>query len=591
MKKSLRIGAALLAAITLAPVSSPLINGTSAFVQAISEVESQQLLSLGGSLTAEQQQQTIQLLGASDVTPTNTVLVDGTVINRFLQDGSNADTIVYSSAFIQSQPEGYGVQVQVVTPQNITVVTPATYQNAAITAGAKNVLVKIATVSPVTGEGALAGVYALLEQSGVQLNQQSIQVAEKEIQVIQQVQEDSELTDEQANQIASEIKQQIIIEITENEETNLTEADITALVEQTIINTINNIDNSTNVDNSTTVNNTEVNVSPETLTELAEWAASFAETDQAKDADVVKQLQDTQANTAGQSWSQILASQEGSTTVEDLLAAERNDFSDATVYHPLIQAFYDNFYSTIEAGGSIEQLYAHTFIFEALVPELTPTELDALNEMRTLMYQYAANTESEREAAAASVGIEYVTLKDQWLQQLNAVDSLRSANPVLAEIIQRIANATGLAPEVYSYSEMTQANEYINFFIRFDEVSHATLVADVEFNLADDSIVQYDEVTGEAIALAPTFNFAAIYGVDVENSYVPAEIPADFTIPGYVAPAAEVTEEETSEVLSETEVIEETTEQEASSENVSSEETETTSDSLEEAANSEEAGE
>ena len=55
MKKSLRIGAALLAAITLAPVSSPLINGTSAFVQAISEVESQQLLSLGGSLTAEQQ--------------------------------------------------------------------------------------------------------------------------------------------------------------------------------------------------------------------------------------------------------------------------------------------------------------------------------------------------------------------------------------------------------------------------------------------------------------------------------------------------------------------------------------------------------
>lgn len=571
MKKSFKIGAALLASLALAPVAVPSFVGTSRFVQAISQTESQRLLSLGASLSAEQQQQTAQLLGATDVSAANTVYVDGTVINRFLQDGSGPGTVVYSSAFIESQSEGYGVQVQIVTPQNITLVTPATYQNAAITAGAKNVLVKIGTVSPVTGEGALAGVYALLEQSGVQLNQQSIQVAEKEIQIIQQVQEETDLTDDQANQISSDIKQQIIIETTENSGDTLTEEQIIQIVQNTINNTVNNVDNSTtvdnstNVDNSTTVNNTEINVSPEVIEEISNWAAEFATTDQAQDADVVEQLQNTQANTAGQSWSQLLSSQEGAVPAADLLAAERPDFSDEAVYHPAIQAFYNNFYGLVEAGETVDTLYSHTFVFEALTPNLSATELDALNQLRVLIYQYAANSEADREAAATTAGIEYITLKDHWLNQLNSAESLRAQNPVLAEIIQRIANATGLAPEVFSYAEMTQSEELINFFIRWDAVSHMTMMADVEFSLADDSMVQYDEVLGTATNLPDTFDFASVYGVQVENQYVQQEIPADFTIPGYVA--EEVSSEETEETTEESteEVIEsEGSEEEAS---------------------------
>lgn len=571
MKKSFKIGAALLASLALAPVTVPSLVGSSTYVQAISQTESQRLLSLGASLSAEQQQQTIQLLGASDVTPTNTVYVDGSVINRFLQDGSGPGTVVYSSAFIESQNDGFGVQVQIVTPQNITLVTPATYQNAAITAGAKNVLVKIGTVSPVTGEGALAGVYALLEQSGVKLNQQSIQVAEKEIQIIQQVQEDTELSDDQANQISSDIKQQIIIETTQNPEEALTEEQIIQIVQNTINNTVNNIDNSTNVDQSTTVNNTEINVSPEVIDELSNWASEFAATDQAKDADVVEQLQNTQANTAGQSWTQILSSQEGAVAAADLLAADRTDYSDASVYHPAIQAFYNTFYGLVEAGEPVDTLYSHTFIFEALSPNLTAAELDALNQLRAFSYQYTANSEAEREAAAAAAGLEFVPLKDQWLNQLNAADSLRAQDPVLAEIIQRIANATGLAPEVFSYAEMTQNNEFINFFVRWDAVSHMTMMADVEFNLTDGSMVQYDEVLGTATPLASTFDFASTYGVQVENQYTLQEIPVDFTIPGYVAPQEDVTEEVSEEVIEDS--IEETTEsddtQDASSEEAS----------------------
>src|SRR5699024_11646942 len=104
--------------------------------------------------------------------------------------------------------------------------------------------------------------------------------------------------------------------------------------------------------------------------------------------------------------------------------------------------------------------------------------------------------------------------------------------------------------------EMTQSEELINFFIRWDAVSHMTMMADVEFSLADDSMVQYDEVLGTATNLPDTFDFASVYGVQVENQYVQQEIPADFTIPGYVA--EEVSSEETEETTEESteEVIE-----------------------------------
>ena len=165
-----------------------------------------------------------------------------------------------------------------------------------------------------------------------------------------------------------------------------------------------------------------------------------------------------------------------------------------------------------------------------------------------------------------------MTLKDHWLSQLNSADGLRAQNPILAEIVQRIANATGLAPEVFSYAEMTQANEFINFFVRWDAVSHMTMMADVEFNLTNNSIVQYDEILGTATTLPATFDFASVYGVQVENQYAQQEIPADFMIPGYIAPEEEVTEEIGEETTEETneesleEVIESEVSQEPSSE-------------------------
>lgn len=555
MKKGFKVSLALLASVTLVSTGAPLINYTFPAVAAISETQSQRLLSLGGSLDEAQRQQTIQLLGASNVSIDNTVYVDGTIINQYLQDGSGPGTVVFSSAFIESQPEGYGVQVQVVTPQNITMVSPTTYQNAAITAGAKNVLIRIATVSPVTGEGALAGVYALLEQSGVKLNQQSIQVAEKEIQVVQQVKEESEISDEQANQITTEIKTEII-----NHNVNIgqvTEQDIVSIVENTINNTINNTD--------TTISDNVVNV-------YVEFANDFSETDQAQDVEVVEQLE---TSNSGQAWTTTLSSLEPAGTPEDILAAERPDYS-GEMYHPAIQALSNRFYELAQAGEAVDRLYSHTFVLESLQPALTIEEKDALNQLRTSIYHYALSGEANREQAAASAGVAYVPLKDQWLQQIYTAESLRTQDPVLASIIQRVANATGFAPEVFSYAEIAQEGEYISFFVRGEAGSHAPLLGTFEFNVLTGEIVEYNQITGAPVVLAPTFDFMSMYGVAVDNQYGPVEVPADYTIPGYVAPVTEESEEVESDSLSE-EIIEDET-----GESTLPEDTEQPSESVEE---------
>lgn len=173
-------------------------------------------VSLGGSLDQNGINYTLQLLNARDVPLVDHIRVDGPMINHYLRDGSNAQTDVYSSAIIEPRQPGYGVQVQIVTPQTILNVSAATYQNAAITSGARDVLIKIASAYPVTGEGALTGVYAIYEANGNQLNQTNIDVAQKEITLPGQIKERVRLNDAQINEMLTNIKSDITAYIEEN---------------------------------------------------------------------------------------------------------------------------------------------------------------------------------------------------------------------------------------------------------------------------------------------------------------------------------------------------------------------------------------
>ena len=249
---------------------TPMLQGHQSLLsaQAIEEQQQpQREISLGASLSQQEIEQTKALLGTSNQPLNQTIMVDGLTIDKYLHIGSDQSTGVYSSGLIETLPKGSGVQVQIVTPHNIQYVKPMTYQNAAITSGAKDVLIKIASVKPVTGEGALAGIYALLEKAGMKVDHKAIQVAEKEIQVVEQAKKEAPVTDAQVNKIIVEIKKDVSQKTVNNQEVNVDQ------IVQTVIQ-----------------NNQNIQLSAETIEVLKQVAQDYAQTESAKNKDTGKQL-------------------------------------------------------------------------------------------------------------------------------------------------------------------------------------------------------------------------------------------------------------------------------------------------------------
>ena len=497
----------LLLTVAVALVSTPLTTTfTSHQVLAVQQqVQGERLVSLGKSLDAQQVEQTKQLLGANDVVADKVIYVDGNTVNRFLQDGSNASTRVYSSALIEQKPEGFGVQVQIVTPQNITLVKPITYQNAAITSGAKNVLIKIATVTPVTGEGALAGVYALLEKTGVQIDQKAVKVAEKEIKIVEQVKQSSGTDDAKINQVIADIKKEVTVNVT-----NETNINVTQIVE-TVVN-----------------NHTEINLTQQDVSELQEFAEQFAQTEAAQDQDTITQLEKSIDLNLDRPWLDVLNSINEKATVEELLKMERKDYSDASVYHPIIPALFNRFYEIAGNNGDITELYSHTFVVERALPNLSSEAKQALNQLRVYLYQYAENKEEDRKAEYESVGNPYVSLREVWVSNIESMYTLEQTNPVSAELVLKIAQATGYAPEAFMYNYVESTDNTFQIEVRESRVSQATLRGIYKYDPSTQVISIMDAVSGDFKELSTLFDFQKEYGVTVNNERVPlTEIPSN----------------------------------------------------------------
>ena len=527
MKKSTKWLVALMAALAVAPNVAYLSQPTSELVSAVEQAQQQKLLSLGASLNPQQQEQTKNLLGAKDFSAANTLMVDGNTINQYLHDGSNASTTVYSSAYIEQQAAGYGVQVQIVTPQNITLVSATTYQNAAITSGAKDVLIRIATVSPVTGEGALAGVYALLAKSGVKVDEKAVKVAEKEIKVVEVVKKEDKLDDTKANQIISEIKKEVT-----NQQANQG-VNVDTQVAQTIVNqVINNttVNNNTTINNNTTNNNTTVNISDSTKEELVKLAEEYAKTEAAKSKDTIQQLEKSVDNSLNAPWKEVLNSldEASAPSKEDILNAERKDYSDQAVYNPILPAMFKKFYERVQNGEPVYDIYSHTFILEKFLPDMKPEEKQALNQLRVYLYQYTNTLDKDRKEA---LGNDYTSVKQRWTAQLNAAEAVGNQADVKS-LTDKFALATGYANEVYAY-EFVQNGSKITALPRVDLVTHVS-TADHLF---------YDTATGQvSMGIEPNvtpvanglFSFQNAYGVDVKPSAdLTIDLPKDFKIPGY----------------------------------------------------------
>ncbi len=205
LKKLLVTGMALLASVTA--FTSVAQAATSSQVQkVIDESYVQPDYVMGYSLSEEQRNETLNLLGYD----------------------SSKDTNVKTGA-------KETLSVEIVTPQNITKITPDMYRNAATTLGIEHAKITVAAPIAVTGESALAGIYYSLEQNGAKVSDESKELAQEELKTLSQINEEnsgkSDYDADKLNVAMTDIKSAVA-----DKGDKLTEDQAKTIVQQTINN-------------------------------------------------------------------------------------------------------------------------------------------------------------------------------------------------------------------------------------------------------------------------------------------------------------------------------------------------------------------
>ena len=160
----------------------------------------------GESLTEEQKKTTARLLNVEDGAKEMEVKIKE--LNGLLHDTYDYYQ-VYSSVYLKAN-EGGGIEVDILTPDTITAITDKQYANAAMTAGATDALIRVASVKAVDGSGALAGVYKAYKEMGYELPEENIIVAQKELTTTSSISQENKgkegYSDELLNAALADIK-------------------------------------------------------------------------------------------------------------------------------------------------------------------------------------------------------------------------------------------------------------------------------------------------------------------------------------------------------------------------------------------------
>lgn len=192
------------------------------------------VIALGGGLNADEIQEIKNIFNSNenisldDDAATNPVTGDD--FERYLGSPGNTSSMI--SSVLVEKNDGKGIQVEIITPQNITRITEQQYINAAITAGVSDVTIYVASVRPVTGESALTGVYKAMELSGESVDLERTQVAQEELETTSHIVEADNLSDEDSSTLDGaivDIKQQLS-EIKERTNELATRAEIEEII-------------------------------------------------------------------------------------------------------------------------------------------------------------------------------------------------------------------------------------------------------------------------------------------------------------------------------------------------------------------------
>ncbi|MBH0231643.1 DUF1002 domain-containing protein [Halobacillus yeomjeoni] len=134
-----------------------------------------------------------------------------TVNGRDLADyiGGNPNSNMYSSVKILHKDNGKGLNIEIVTPDQITEVTKEMYANALLTAGVENADVFVASSVKVSGHSALTGIYKAYDAKGVKLDQGRMKVASEELDVATSIAEKEGIDQAEISELLTEIKKAI----------------------------------------------------------------------------------------------------------------------------------------------------------------------------------------------------------------------------------------------------------------------------------------------------------------------------------------------------------------------------------------------
>lgn len=203
--------------------------------------------------------------------------------NTYLNQPGISDNSLFSSILVQKQNKGKGVTVDIKTPQNITQVTKSQYANAAITAGATDVAIDVASVKKVTGESALVGVYKALSANGVAVDNTRTQAASQELNTVNSIAEnhkDQSNFDPKALDLATAQIKKDLADYKEKNGTTASNADIQNIIKKALSD--NNIGD--------ILSNNEIN-------NLVSFANIYQNSSAIDSKEVTKQLEDFSKNT------------------------------------------------------------------------------------------------------------------------------------------------------------------------------------------------------------------------------------------------------------------------------------------------------
>lgn len=184
-------------------IALALVIGFAAPVSAVSNT----ILIYGEKLNDSQRAEVRELLDISN----NETVEEHDVTGQDHADyiNGNPNSNMYSSARIILENEGAGLQVNIVTPENITEVTSAMYENALLTAGAENATVDVVSPVQVSGHSALTGIYKAFDVEGVELDKERMELANEELNVATDLTESGDVSQEEVGSLLTEIKQMI----------------------------------------------------------------------------------------------------------------------------------------------------------------------------------------------------------------------------------------------------------------------------------------------------------------------------------------------------------------------------------------------